>query len=205
MHEEYGKIYSILYACLNAIDKIHVAGREAQVFGLWSRQFAAQQPPRRRRGPAGAGGVGSDRRGGAATASCVLAVIGLSLERAGRPPSWSPPWPLEQFVLALGQMGQAVESAFALLPASNGSSRCWSRPRGPARRQGTRQTSSAWSERTTSPSPIRAPRGRSSRRSRWCSAGRVRRGHPGIRARASRRWSGCCSGFEPPRTGQSAL
>src|SRR5690606_39565445 len=40
MHEQYGKVYALLYSSLTAIDKIHVAGREAQLFGLWSRLFA---------------------------------------------------------------------------------------------------------------------------------------------------------------------
>ncbi|TKK89538.1 ATP-binding cassette domain-containing protein [Herbidospora galbida] len=114
MHEEYGRIYSLLYACLSAIDKIHVAGREAQVFGLWSRAFSAQQ-----------GAASAARRERAVSAAIgaaaqpllllLLAFTGLSL---GVPAASFvvAAVALGQFVLALGQVSRAVEAAFALLP-----------------------------------------------------------------------------------------
>ncbi|GLX95454.1 ATP-binding cassette domain-containing protein [Herbidospora sp. NBRC 101105] len=114
LHEEYSKIYSLLYACLSAIDKIHVAGREAQVFGLWSRLFAAQQHAAaaslRERAVSAAIGAAAQP-----LLLLVLAAIGLSLNV----PAASfvvAAVALGQFVLALGQMSRAVEAAFALLP-----------------------------------------------------------------------------------------
>ncbi|MFB4270830.1 ATP-binding cassette domain-containing protein [Nonomuraea sp. GTA35] len=114
MHEQYGKVYSLLYACLGAIDKIHVAGRESQVFGLWSRLFATQQRAaawaQRERAVSAAIGASAQPAlllllavagvtVGVPTASFVIAAVALG-----------------QFVLALGQMNRAVEAAFALRP-----------------------------------------------------------------------------------------
>ncbi|MET8145096.1 ATP-binding cassette domain-containing protein [Sphaerisporangium sp. NPDC005288] len=114
MHEQYGKVYSLLYACLGAIDKIHVAGREAQVFGLWSRLFATQQraaaAAQRERAISAAIGASAQP-----ALLLLLAVTGLAL----RVPAASfvvAAVALGQFVLALGQMNRAVEAAFALLP-----------------------------------------------------------------------------------------
>ncbi|MFC4535346.1 ATP-binding cassette domain-containing protein [Sphaerisporangium dianthi] len=114
MHEQYGKIYSLLYACLGAIDKIHVAGREAQVFGLWSRLFATQQraaaAAQRERAVSAAIGASAQP-----ALLLLLAVTGLAL---GVPAASFviAAVALGQFVLALGQMNRAVEAGFALLP-----------------------------------------------------------------------------------------
>ncbi|WP_214409263.1 ATP-binding cassette domain-containing protein [Sphaerisporangium fuscum] len=113
-HEQYGKVYSLLYACLGAIDKIHVAGREAQVFGLWARLFATQQraaaAAQRERAVSAAIGAAAQP-----ALLLLLAVTGLSLDV----PAGSfviAAVALGQFVLALGQVNRAVEAAFALLP-----------------------------------------------------------------------------------------
>ncbi|MET7338895.1 ATP-binding cassette domain-containing protein [Nonomuraea sp. NPDC005650] len=114
MHEQYGKVYSLLYACLGAIDKIHVAGREAQVFGLWSRLFATQQRA--------AAAVQRERAVSAAIGASAQPALLLLLAVTGL--AWGVPTAsfviaavaLGQFVLALGQMNRAVEAAFALLP-----------------------------------------------------------------------------------------
>jgi ABC-type bacteriocin/lantibiotic exporter with double-glycine peptidase domain len=114
MHEQYGKVYSLLYACLGAIDKIHVAGREAQVFGLWSRLFATQQravaAAQRERAMSAAIGASAQP-----ALLLLLAVTGLAV---GVPAASFviAAVALGQFVLALGQMNRAVEAAFALLP-----------------------------------------------------------------------------------------
>ncbi|WP_066375883.1 ATP-binding cassette domain-containing protein [Herbidospora mongoliensis] len=114
MHEEYGKIYSLLYACLSAIDKIHVSGREAQVFGLWSRAFSAQQ-----------GAAASARREravsaaiGASAQPLLLLLLAFTALSLGVPAASFviAAVALGQFVLALGQVSRAVEAAFALLP-----------------------------------------------------------------------------------------
>ncbi|WP_051760606.1 ATP-binding cassette domain-containing protein [Herbidospora cretacea] len=114
MHEQYGKVYSLLYSCLSAIDKIHVAGRESQVFGLWSQLFATQQKAAAasRRQAALSAAVGAAAQ---PTLLLVLAVTGLSL---GVPAASFviAAVALGQFVLALGQVNRAVEAAFALLP-----------------------------------------------------------------------------------------
>ncbi|WP_062349304.1 ATP-binding cassette domain-containing protein [Herbidospora yilanensis] len=114
MHEQYGKVYSLLYSCLSAIDKIHVAGRESQVFGLWSRLFATQQKAAAasRRQAALSAAVGAAAQ---PTLLLVLAVTGLSF---GVPAASFviAAVALGQFVLALGQVNRAVEAAFALLP-----------------------------------------------------------------------------------------
>ncbi|MEV6981441.1 ATP-binding cassette domain-containing protein [Sphaerisporangium sp. NPDC051017] len=114
VHEQYGKVYSLLYACLGAIDKIHVAGREAQVFGLWSRLFATQQraaaAAQRERAVSAAIGASAQP-----ALLLLLACAALSLDV----PAASfviAAVALGQFVLALGQMNRAVEAAFALLP-----------------------------------------------------------------------------------------
>ncbi|MEV6036611.1 ATP-binding cassette domain-containing protein [Nonomuraea sp. NPDC052116] len=114
MHEQYGKVYSLLYACLGAIDKIHVAGREAQVFGLWSRLFATQQRA--------AEAIQRERAVSTAIGASAQPALLLLLATTGL--AWGVPTAsfviaavaLGQFVLALGQMNRAVEAAFALLP-----------------------------------------------------------------------------------------
>lgn len=114
MHEQYGKVYSLLYACLGAIDKIHVAGREAQVFGLWARLFATQQ---------GAAIKAQHERAvsaaiGASAQPALLLLVTIAA-LASKVPTASfviAAVALGQFVLALGQMNRAVEAAFALLP-----------------------------------------------------------------------------------------
>ncbi|WP_214103996.1 ATP-binding cassette domain-containing protein [Acrocarpospora catenulata] len=113
-HEQYGKVYSLLYSCLTAIDKIHVSGREAQVFGLWARLFATQQraAAAARREQAVSAAIGAAAQ---PTLLLLLAVTGLALGV----PAVSfviAAVALGQFVLALGQMNRAVEAAFALLP-----------------------------------------------------------------------------------------
>ncbi|MEV4100545.1 ATP-binding cassette domain-containing protein [Nonomuraea sp. NPDC049649] len=114
MHEQYGKVYALLYSSLTAIDKIHVAGREAQLFGLWSRLFATQQraesAARRERATATA-------LGAAAQPLLLLVVAGAGV--AAQVPAAGfvvAAVAIGQFVLALGQMNRAVESVFALLP-----------------------------------------------------------------------------------------
>ncbi|MEV4356606.1 ATP-binding cassette domain-containing protein [Nonomuraea sp. NPDC049625] len=114
MHEQYGKVYSLLYACLGAIDKIHVAGRETQVFGLWSRLFATQQRA--------AEAIQRERAVSTAIGASAQPALLLLLAATGL--AWGVPTAsfviaavaLGQFVLALGQMNRAVEAAFALLP-----------------------------------------------------------------------------------------
>ncbi|GGK97802.1 hypothetical protein Sme01_61390 [Sphaerisporangium melleum] len=114
MHEQYGKVYSLLYACLGAIDKIHVAGREAQVFGLWSRLFATQQraaaAAQRERAVSAAIGASAQP-----ALLLVVAVTGLALQVPAAS-FVAAAVALGQFVLALGQMNRAVEAGFALLP-----------------------------------------------------------------------------------------
>ncbi|MFF3664860.1 ATP-binding cassette domain-containing protein [Microtetraspora malaysiensis] len=114
VHEQYGKVYSLLYSCLSAIDKIHVAGREVQVFGLWARLFAAQQRAEaaalRERARAAAVGLSAQP-----LLLFLVAAVGLALDM----PASSlvvAAVALGQFVLALGQMHRAVEAGFALLP-----------------------------------------------------------------------------------------
>ncbi|MEV8633952.1 ATP-binding cassette domain-containing protein [Streptosporangium sp. NPDC051023] len=114
VHEQYGKIYSLLYSCLGAIDKIHVAGREAQVFGLWARLFATQQ---RAAAAAQRERAVSAAIGAAAQPTLLLLLTGTGLALEVPAASFViAAVALGQFVLALGQMNRAVEAAFALLP-----------------------------------------------------------------------------------------
>ncbi|GIH72516.1 ATP-binding cassette domain-containing protein [Sphaerimonospora thailandensis] len=114
MHEQYGKVYSLLYSCLSAIDKIHVAGREAQVFELWTRLFVTQQraaaAAQRERAVTSAIGAAAQP-----TLLLVLAVSALGLHVSAASFVIAAV-ALGQFVLALGQVNRAVEAAFALLP-----------------------------------------------------------------------------------------
>jgi NHLM bacteriocin system ABC transporter ATP-binding protein len=114
--ELYGRIYTLLYAFLLGIDKLHASGRETQAFGLWARLFSRQR-------------VGEARalreRGRSAAVAVSTQPLLLLLLVAGA--SWADPAvstraflaavvALGQFALAVGQWHQAVSSAFSLLP-----------------------------------------------------------------------------------------
>ncbi len=114
--ELYGRIYSLLYAFLLGVDKLQVAGREVQAFGLWARLFSRQRAEE-----------ASALRGRTATAALAVGVQPLLMLLLVVGASWLDPGvstgaflagvvALGQFGLALGQWHSAVESAFSLLP-----------------------------------------------------------------------------------------
>jgi NHLM bacteriocin system ABC transporter ATP-binding protein len=112
----YGRIYSLLYAFLLGIDKLQVAGREVQAFGMWARLFSRQR--------AGEAKSLHERTASAALAVGTQPMLMLLLVVGA---SWIDPGvttgaflaavvALGQFGLAIGQWHRAVESAFSLLP-----------------------------------------------------------------------------------------
>ncbi len=114
--ELYGKIYSLLYAFLLGIEKLHVAAREVQAFGLWARLFSRQR--------ATEASALRQRSWSAALAVGVQPLLMLLLVAGA---AWIDPTvstgaflagvvALGQFAIAIGQMHSAVQAAVSLLP-----------------------------------------------------------------------------------------
>jgi NHLM bacteriocin system ABC transporter ATP-binding protein len=114
--ELYGRIYSLLYAFLLGIDKLQVAAREVQAFGMWARLFSRQRAEEAR--------ALRERTSSAALAVGVQPLLMLLLVAGA---AWVDPAvstgaflagvvALGQFGLAIGQWHSAVQSAFSLLP-----------------------------------------------------------------------------------------
>ena len=114
--ELYGKIYSLLYAFLLGIEKLHVAAREVQAFGLWARLFSRQR--------ATEASALRQRSWSAALAVGVQPLLMLLLVVGA---AWVDPAvstgaflagvvALGQFAIAIGQMQSAVQAAVSLLP-----------------------------------------------------------------------------------------